>query len=534
MSAFLELLRERGALDREPARWAYVPYDQLSDRFGPWSRDPDIGLVFVESRWKAARRPYHKQKLAFLLSNQRHFALEQANAGRAVRVLAGADDYASQLRAFIRVHGAIVMMEAAERELRANLAPLVEDGAVVVVPHEGWLTTDDDFAQAGKGGPPWRMDAFYRAVRKRTGFLMDADGKPIGGRYSFDGENRKRWPGEPAAPVIPRFEVDAITQEVGALVERWFGDHPGSLDLAAIPCTAEAAQEVWGWAAAKCLVHFGPYEDAMSVERRNLFHTRLSPLLNVHRLLPGDVVDDVLRQDLPLPSQEGFLRQVIGWREFVRHVHRATDGFRSLPDGPAPQDALGQAAPSYLGSERPLPPVYWGNAPSGLHCLDSVVDGVWAEGMSHHITRLMVLSNLATLLDVSPRALTDWFWEAYIDAYDWVVEPNVLAMGSFGVGDLMTTKPYVAGAAYIHRMSDYCDACAFHPKKNCPITPLYWAFLGRHRDALEGNHRIAMPLRSEARRKDAQKKHDRRCYERVSGLLADGGRLTPDALDGDE
>ena len=157
-------------------------------------------------------------------------------------------------------------------------------------------------------------------------------------------------------------------------------------------------------------------------------------------------------------------------------MHEQTDGFRTLaPSG----------RPNHLEARDPLPPAFWGE-PSGLHCLDHVVSDVWETGYGHHITRLMVLSNLATLLGVDPEALSDWFWIAYVDAYDWVVEPNVLGMGTYALGDLFVTKPYVSGAAYIHRMSDYCDGCAFDPKSSCPITPLYWDFLARHRDRLAG------------------------------------------------
>ena len=202
--------------------------------------------------------------------------------------------------------------------------------------------------------------------------------------------------------------------------------------------------------------------------------------MNLHRLLPRRVIGDALKLPLELASQEGFLRQILGWREFVRHVHRETEGFAEL---------------ELLGGQEPLPAAYWGKA-SGLACLDRVVADVWQEGYSHHITRLMILCNLATLLDISPRELSDWFWVAYIDAFDWVVEPNVLAMGTFGVGDVMTTKPYVSGSAYIDRMSDYCQGCAFDPKSTCPITPMYWAFLERHRERLLGNPRMGIVMRA--------------------------------------
>ncbi len=189
------------------------------------------------------------------------------------------------------------------------------------------------------------------------------------------------------------------------------------------------------------------------------------------------------------------------------------------------------ASPSVLGSKNDLPPAFWGKA-SGLACLDIAAGRLMEDGYGHHIERLMVLSNIATLLDVSPRQLTDWFWAAYIDAFDWVVEPNVLGMGTFGSGDVMTTKPYVSGAGYIDRMSDFCGSCAFHPKKNCPITRLYWAFLGRHEDALAGNHRIAMPLRSLGKRIESKRAEDRRVFKLVLGALAAGKRLRPEDLEG--
>lgn len=516
MSAFGTSLRERAGGLGGPRRWVFVPYDQLHDGVGPLQREPatELGVVLIESRAKATRRRYHKQKLALVMTNMRHFALEQAERGVAVRYVdAGDDDYATTLRALHAELGAMRVMRPAERELRVELQPLVDDGTLEELPHDGWLTTSEDFGAIK--GPPWRMDSFYRQVRKRTGVLMES-GKPVGGKYSFDADNRERWDGDPPAPPLPTFEVDAVTEEVCALVEGAFADHPGALRPEHLPATRADAERLWAWALDECMVHFGPYEDAMSTKSTNLFHTRVSPLLNLLRLLPQRVVDDVLGADLPMNSKEGFVRQVLGWREFVRHVHEATDGFRDLDQ-------------NVLRGEVDLPPVFWGEAPSGLACLDRVVDDVWEEAYSHHITRLMILGNLGTLLGVSPRQLTDWFWVAYADAYDWVVEPNVLAMATYGVGELMTTKPYVAGSAYIAKMSDYCGSCAFHPKKTCPITRLYWDFLARNAERLDGNMRIAMPLRSLKKRSEEQRATDAEVGAWVRGELAAGRKLTPDA-----
>ena len=514
-SPFLKALSERQP--KGCARWVYVPYDQLSERIGPLSREkPDsVGIVLIESTWKPAQRPYHKQKLALVLANMRHFALEQAKRGVSVRYVFSDRPYSAQLRTLASTLGPITMMEAAERELREDLAPLVKSGALIVEPHEGWLSSREDFLSSQRKGPPWRMDSFYRHLRKKTGLLMEGK-KPIGGKYSHDADNRRPWPGEPEAPSPPRFVPDPITKEVLQLVEERFADHPGALDGGALPATASNAKRLWDWAKRSCMEHFGPYEDAMSARSTGLFHTRISALMHLHRLLPKQVVNDVATMDIPLPSKEGFIRQVLGWREFMRHVHRETDGLRMLP---------GQRAPNALGAKRALPAAFWGEVESGLACLDRVVKGVWAEGYSHHITRLMVLSNIAALLDVDPRALTDWFWVAYIDAFDWVVEPNVLGMGTFSTGPLMTTKPYVSGAGYIHKMSDYCKECQFHPKKNCPLTPMYWAYLERHKRVLGEVQRMSLPLASMKKRSKSQREADRAVFAQTSEALFEGRPL---------
>jgi deoxyribodipyrimidine photolyase-related protein len=291
----------------------------------------------------------------------------------------------------------------------------------------------------------------------------------------------------------------------------------------------------------------------MSSSSTGLFHTRTSALINLHRLLPADVVNDAIHAQAPIASIEGFVRQVLGWREYVRHVHESTDGFRRLPgvdieiratpgDGgyarwegkpwktrSEPNEIDGGAAPTHLGAENPLPPVFWGQR-SGLACLDRVVEEVWSTGYGHHIQRLMVFANIATLLDCTPRELTDWFWVAFTDAFDWVVEPNVLGMGSYAVGDLMTTKPYVSGAAYINRMSDYCDGCRFDPGKNCPITNLYWAFLDRHSAVLQSNPRMRLPLASLRKRRQEKRANDQAVYSYVTRTLADGEELTVEHL----
>jgi deoxyribodipyrimidine photolyase-related protein len=522
MSEFLSRLNALGDRDFHDRQAVFVPYDQLNAQIGPLadSEPKQTAAVFVETTWKSSRRPYHKQKLAWVLANQRHFALELARKGYAVDYRFDDRRYDDVLRDVTRERGPLKVMEPAEAELRRPLDSLVEDDLLEFVDHQGWLTTTEQFRKSQSTTTPWRMDAFYRHVRRDSGLLME-QGRPLGGRVSFDAQNRRPWNGEPPAPEPPRFEPDPVVKEVGELIETRFADHPGKLDLRRVAATADQAQSLWNWAKNQCMTYFGPFEDAMSKKSTTLFHTMISPLLNLGRLLPQKVVDDVVALDIPLNSKEGFLRQVLGWREFMRHVYWETDGFRSLPDG---------YGSNFFNANLSLPSVFWGKSPSGLDCLDEVVRAVVDEGYSHHITRPMVLSNLATLLDISPREITDWFWVMYIDAFDWVVEPNVLGMGIFALGDLFTTKPYVSGSNYIDKMSDFCATCTFDPRRDCPIRFLYWAFLGRHEEKLKSIARMGLMLSMLDRRREDQRKLDREIFDLVSHRLANGRPITADDM----
>ncbi len=552
--------------DISQRRWIYIPYDRFTDRTGPLTEQTasQTGIVIVESTAKAHRRPYHKKKLVLLISNMRHFAIEQA--ARGVRVLYHfsplSHGEALRLLQHDRKLPTLNVMRPAERELRLDLAQAVQNGLHLnEVPDTAWLTETEDFT--GVYGPyrkenartntqSYVMDRFYRAMRQKTGILMNPDrpGKPIGGQFSFDSDNRNPYKGQVPIPTPPAFPPDDLTAEVIIYVAAKYAHHFGTIENFNLPCTQTDADRMWSFALDHLLPTFGPFEDAMRDDHLQLFHSKTSPLVNLARLLPQQLVHDVeqaAQQGLiPLASAEGFIRQLLGWREFMHHLHEQTDGYRLLdvpqqqptrpqeasPDADEPTDpytasqipchpdrSVAQwrdlllppphqtaatkpdpyagATPSALHASLPLPAVYWG-VKSGLHCMDTVVAQVIDEGWSHHITRLMVLSNLANLCGFSPRELTDWFWFAYVDAYDWVVEPNVLGMATFADGGLTATKPYVSGAAYINRMSNYCSHCQFDPKKSlttdaCPFTALYWTFLERNHNTLANNFRMKMP-----------------------------------------
>ena len=516
--------------------WVFVAYDQLNLSLFKTIEQTigTVGFVFIESATKGRSRPYHKQKLALLLSNQRHFALEAQEAGYPIDYLLTEGSYAETLTVLAQEVGPIHCVEFAEYSTRMELLPLIESGDLVNHPHNGWLTARSWFTETVGTDPPFRMDRFYRRVRKETGWLM-VDAQPVGDKYSFDEENRKPWRGDPVAPVPPAFAPDGIDLEVKTMVDNLYSDHPGFIDFTQIP-TSEADIAASMEFARTCLSHFGTYEDAMSTESRGLFHTRLASLLNLHRVMPHQAVEMALESKAELNNVEGFVRQLI-WREYVHHIHEVTDGFRTLEVNrslarrdaqwydAAPLDS--EPHPNHLEQTFPLPKAYWGQE-SGLACLDESVASVMEEGWTHHIPRLMVLSNIAHLLDVQPRELTDWFHAAFIDAYDWVVEPNVFGMGTFALGSAMMTKPYVAGSAYINRMSNHCKSCEFHPKKTCPIGRLYWAYLERHSHAFAGNHRLSMALRNVAKRSEEMKRIDHQTFLKVQDALANGRTLRPD------
>lgn len=527
MGVFSEQVRAAAPRSNElrDRRWIYVPYDRLTDAAGPLAQTPPSqrGIIMVESLEKGMRRPYHKKKLALLLSNERHFALEQAAAGARVIYVATRGSFGEGLLAAQTTNNltSITCMQPAERELRLDLQQARKQGLrLEQVEDATWLTTEQEFDQvygvmAGNRPNSFLMDRFYRAMRKRSGLLMQA-GKPVGGKFSYDQENRKSYRGEVPVPERPTYPPDAVTSEVLQLVAKQFPDHFGVLDGFDLPVTATDCHALWKFALSQLLPHFGPWEDAMVTRQPDMFHSKISALMNLSRVLPRDAVNDVATAyaegHIPLASAEGFIRQILGWREFMRHVHRVTDGYRSLsvPYQKSDKGMYAGAAPTALAATLPLPAAYWG-VPSGLNCLDTLVRQVVNDGWSHHITRLMVLSNLATLCGFSPRELTDWFWIAYVDAYDWVVEPNVLGMSTFSDGGVTATKPYVSGAAYINRMSDYCKACQYDPARStgegsCPYTALYWSFLERNHDTLSGNQRLAMPYVTLRKKPESERK----------------------------
>ena len=536
MSAFASsLLDIPGGVER----WHFVAYDQLNQELLPEVEAKSLGLIFIETAWKAKQLPYHKQKLALQLSNQRHFALEMQQLGHPIRYIFSEEEYSVILADIGKEYPIITVTKPAELTLRKSISNLVSKGKVKVLEHKGWLTTSEDFISSVGDSPPWRMDKFYRHIRKNRGIMLDGDGKPVGGSWSLDDQNRLPWDGAVELPSNPEFKPDKITTEVIQMIEEKYSHHPGKIVPSNLPSSVADAEQLWKWAKSSVMHWFGPYEDAMTQEHKTLFHTTVSSLLNLNRLMPKTLLDDALKLEIPLNSKEGFVRQIIGWREFVRHVHELTDGFeietQEIPSrngaGWEGEWSKSRITPNVLENNVALPPTYWGEK-SGMLCLDTAVSDVVETGYAHHIPRLMVLANIGNLLGINPRELTDWFWAMFTDAYDWVVEPNVLAMGTYAVGDVMTTKPYVSGTPYIKKMGDYCGDCSLHFKKSCPISDMYWNFLEENQTHFTKNHRMAMPMRTLAKRSQQAKNTAREVTEYVRTQMSQGMQLDPEILEG--
>ena len=455
----------------------------------------------------------HKARSALFFSAMRHFAAHQASMGRAIdywRI--GTHDCRSLAEAvcrFVAEHpeiSALCLLEpGAVRVLEAMQACTRQLGiSLAVSPDPHFLCTLDDFNQwaaasdkAGKDS--LRMEFFYRWMRKRTGILMQ-DNQPVGGQWNFDAENRNGFgaAGPPPVPTPRRFLPDALTQEACADASRYLPDHPGSLASFGWPVTPREALDALDDFITHRLPEFGRWQDAMWQGEAFLWHSLISAALNLKLLDPRVVLARaeaaLASGKAPLAAVEGFVRQILGWREFVRGVY-----WRYPSQWPST---------NFLDAQRALPGWYW-TGQTQAACLKEAIGQTLAHGYAHHIQRLMVTGNFALLAGLDPRQVADWYLAVYIDAVDWVEEPNTLGMALFALGPRMTSKPYIASGAYIKRMSNACKHCVYKPEvrtgpKACPYTTLYWYFLIQHATWLRQNPRMAMAYKNLDRMPEAE------------------------------
>jgi deoxyribodipyrimidine photolyase-related protein len=440
----------------------------------------------------------HKKRLAFFFAAMRHFRDEQRAAGRQV-FYSELDDPANRgsFAAELRRRAAeldperLILLQPGDWRVQEQLSALGLPLEIHADHH--FLCSHETFASFADEHPRLVLETFYRFMRRHLGVLLEPNGAPSGGKWNFDAENRAAFGRKP--PPIPaprRFPPDATTRGVLKLVAREFPDSPGRLEGFDFPVTRAQALQAFDDFITHRLGAFGTYQDAMLGGEPVLFHSRLSGVLNLHLLRPREVVDAVLANpsDAPLNAVEGFVRQVIGWRELVRGVY-----WRLMP---------AYAEANALDADMPVPRFYW-TGETDMRCLAEAIGHTIDHAYAHHIERLMVLGLFCLLLGARPDEVHRWHMSMFWDAIDWVSLPNTLGMSQYGDGGIIGTKPYAASGNYINRMSDHCRHCRYDPHKAdgddaCPFTTLYWDFLARHRARFARNPRMRYPYRNLARK----------------------------------
>ena len=471
--------------------------------------DPDQDAVWMAEVAEEATQVWSsKPRTALFLSAMRHFALALQGAGRPLHYIRlDALDNAGSLQAQLqsdmqRLRPAALVMTAPGdwRVLQAIRSAAVTGNLPLDLREDRhFFCSVRDFAAHAKGRKSLRMAHFYSEQRKRHDVLMDG-GVPVGGQWSFDADNREAFgaagPGD--VPPRSRFAPDAVTQEVIALVNTRFAEHPGRLESFGWPVTrAQALQSLQAFITER-LPLFGRYQDAMWPGDPWLYHAHLSAALNLKLLNVREVVAQVQAAYLdgraPLASVEGFIRQILGWREYVRGVY-----WTQMP---------GYLERNALGANETLPAWYWSGA-TDMACLRDALAQTLTHGYANHIQRLMVTGLFALMLGVDPKQVHAWYLAVYVDAVEWVELPNTLGMSQYADGGVMGSKPYIATGKYIQRMSPHCKGCRYDPAqregdKACPFTTLYWDFLMRHQAMLAANPRMALQVKNLARLTDAQ------------------------------
>ena len=451
-------------------------------------------VLLVESTTKINSKRWHKQRLHLVLSAMRHFAAELRAEGFEVdhRV-------APTLSGGLRAH-----VDEFDVDRVFAMEPMSWDGVAMLerlgvetVANSQFLCHPREFNEWSSGRKSFKMEDFYRWQRTRLNIFMEPDdpSTPMGGKWNYDHDNREPPPKDGRSwPEISQFELDEIDQSVADNLpdDTWGADPSGFW-----PVTRTQALQRLDEFMGSGLAPFGPHEDAMLANEWKLAHSTLSASMNLGLLHPAEIAAAAETAyadgDVPINSAEGFIRQVIGWREYVWGVY-----WLWMPE---------YRGHNTLDATRPVPLAFTGDAPTDMRCVSTVISNVHNNGWAHHIERLMVLGNLALTSGVDPWAMTDWMWSSFVDGAEWVMLPNVIGMALHADGGLMATKPYASGGAYINKMSDFCKPCRYDPKqrtgdKACPFTTLYWDFLARNEAAFKGNHRMGQQLAGMRRLKD--------------------------------
>jgi deoxyribodipyrimidine photolyase-related protein len=470
--------------------------DQLSHTLSALrDADPDRSLILIaEVMSEATYVRHHKKKIAFLFAAMRHFAEELKGLGFQVRYVTLDDvdnshDLLGEVRRAIAGAGVsrVITTECGEWRLASEIASWSDmlGLPVEILPDDRFLCSIDDFRDWRRDRQQLRMEYFYREMRRRHRVLLEEGDLPVGGQWNFDVDNRKPPVAGLKGPKRLSHPKDAITRSVLTLVEERFPNHIGTLLPFHFAVTAKQAEAELQQFIDEILPNFGDYQDAMVKGEPYLYHSMIAAYLNAGLLLPLDVVRRAeaawYEGRAPLNAVEGFIRQILGWREYVRGIY-----WTEMPD---------YAGRNHLSAARPLPQMYW-SGKSSMQCMAAAIGDTIEHAYSHHIQRLMVTGNFALLAGIDPAEVCEWYLAVYADAYEWVELPNTLGMALYGDGGIMASKPYAASGKYIDRMSNFCGGCRYDPKittgsSACPFNALYWDFIDRNSDKLARNPRMA-------------------------------------------
>ncbi|TVQ44074.1 MAG: cryptochrome/photolyase family protein [Gloeocapsa sp. DLM2.Bin57] len=447
-------------------------------------------VILIESQDYAQLRPYHRQKLVLVWSAMRHFGATLKAKGWEV-TYAISDDFQTPLKSWLAQYqiSELWVMQPSDRPFKTLIEGLSLECTLRWFPNNHFLWSQADFQEWANPRKRLLLEDFYRAGRKRFKILLDDQGKPLGGKWNYDQQNRKPPKTNLTTPKLTQFSPDEITQAVINKVKSLDFPLYGEVEPFCWGVTRDQALEVLENFITHCLANFGTYQDAMLTGEYTLWHSLLSPYLNLGLITPLEVIQRVeqayYEQQYPLNSVEGFIRQVLGWREYLQGVYQfvAEDYFQL----------------NWFNHSQPLPAFYWDSQLTQMNCLKQVLQQIEQTGYAHHIQRLMILSNFALIAGVSPLELEHWFHSVFIDAYDWVMQTNVLGMGQFADGGILASKPYAASANYIHKMSNYCDRCVYNYRHRtgesaCPFNFFYWDFLDRHQQQLKSLGRMNLVL----------------------------------------
>ncbi|MCY7295658.1 cryptochrome/photolyase family protein [Alteromonas sp. a30] len=493
-----------------PSALRLILGDQLTESLDIIQQaDPASDLFFMaEVDQEATHVKHHGKKIAFIFSAMRHFAKSLQKSGFRVRYTTITDTNNThtlfdEVKRIIgnRTFQRIIITEPSEYHLKHSITTW--EGAlgipVEILPDTRFLCSHQDFQAWAQGKTQLRMEMFYRVMRQKTTILMQ-DGNPEGGKWNYDSANQAPYKGEPPLPQPLTFQPDDITHQVLQDVGSRFSGHFGALHPFNLAVTREQALQVLNDFVAHRLPFFGTYQDAMIQGEPWMFHSLLSAYINVGLLLPLEVIQAAEQAfyagTAPLNAVEGFIRQILGWREYVRGVY-----WMMMPE---------YRQENFFNATQALPTLYW-DGKTQMNCLKQCVTETLENAYAHHIQRLMVLGNFASLTQVDPHEINEWFWIVYLDAFEWVELPNVTGMALFADGGKLASKPYIASGNYIRKMSNYCTKCHYDVNlksgpKACPFNYLYWYFLLKNQEKLSKNSRLRMPLNNLNKMEDEKKR----------------------------